>query len=334
MTYRQIGFEFKEIKADFKARKSLSAPSSYKAAAGTSFEAPSNTKFTKSGIAFPELDIFNRHQEGHEIIIGSIPVKISNSGVISYDALLNKDPNLLYNFFLYHNTAPKLFIDIKGYHTEYTLKTYNGTNSYGEYILEEVWDDVEVVDFTMSFDASEYIYPAGALHLISPMSRPKDYYAIRDMSWYFERYTQSTFKVKDIQLEKNIQWDFEGLTNAILYSIRSQGYRDKVNISYRRENYEVKVVSESKVAKLYQSKFMNALCVLTCCCLIFAPFARIYDDYLCVKMRYPFKMSISAQDWYKQNIFSILRKAKNRYGCGKRLVGSAHGSSSKGYSTI
>ncbi|KXN73488.1 hypothetical protein CONCODRAFT_68274 [Conidiobolus coronatus NRRL 28638] len=335
MSDNQYNYEFKESKVDVKSGKDSSAPPSYEEATGANSEVPTVVEFPEPRLIFPEPDFSVSPPETHAINISDIPVKTSSSGTTSHEALLNKDPNLLYNFFLYYNTAPKLFVDIKGYHTEYTTNSHRVTKPDGEDEWETREDEEEVIDFEINLDASQYISPSGILHLTNPEAHSNEEdYSINSINQLFEKYTQSKNHLKEIQLEKVIQWDFEELTRAILYSIRSQGYQDKVNISYRRENYKVNVISESKVAKLYHSKIMSALCFLTCCCVIFWPIAHLYKDKLGENFRSTFKMSISTQEWYYQNISSILSEVRNRSGFRRGLIRSEHGSSTNYYSSI
>ncbi|KXN73487.1 hypothetical protein CONCODRAFT_3589 [Conidiobolus coronatus NRRL 28638] len=309
MSDNLYSYEFEARSKDYEFDHRSSAPPNYEEATGAGSEMPTVVEFPEPRLVFPEPDFPASPPETHTINIGDIQVKTSSSGITSHEALLNKDPSLLHNFFLHHNTVPQLFVDIMGYHYDYITKRVRVTKPDGETEWRTKTERKKVVDFAMNLDASQYVLPSGVLHLTNPESHShKDDCTIDNINQLFEAYTQSKNHLKEIRLEKIIQWDFEELTRAISYSIRSQGYPGKISISYRRENYKVKVISQSKVAKLYHSTLMSALCVLTCCCIIFWPIAHFYKDKLGENFRSTFQMSISTREWYDQNINSILNK--------------------------
>ncbi|KAJ3068191.1 hypothetical protein HK102_007232, partial [Quaeritorhiza haematococci] len=78
--------------------------------------------------------------------------------VVSYDPLLDKNPDALWTYFLDNlHTPPELAVKIRGYHYETRTRTVTTTNSDGSTSTRTETEQHTVTDFDFSIDVSSFV---------------------------------------------------------------------------------------------------------------------------------------------------------------------------------
>ncbi|CAB4397523.1 unnamed protein product [Rhizophagus irregularis] len=233
-------------------------------------------------------------------------------GVISKDPKLNKEPKILYDFFLSNNDKSEMAITIHGYRTEEkdgTTHVISGSHGY-EYEKRDV-NTVEITDFIFKIDLSDHILSQGEISTIPP--KDDDDYDIKDSNdimQVLEEYCNSGVGFKEIEMIKVIIWDYEPLSKVIATIIRQQHYYNNIKISYPLRNNIVKVQSTSTLYSFTKNKWIKLFCLLTCLWIIFWPIWWLYRKFYTVQIKSEFRMKISTKEWFENNVSYIVSKAK------------------------
>ncbi|CAG8675336.1 5762_t:CDS:2 [Dentiscutata heterogama] len=216
-----------------------------------------------------------------EYSLSDASYKTSTEGVTSFDHKLNTDAESLYRFFVARNDKPQMAIT--GYHTESIDDSYYTTDSDGNSRRVDQSRNVEVIDFKLTIDLSNYILPTGVMYTI-----PKKNHPPVEIMQILREYVEHENLLKEIEMRKVVIWDYESLTRAISSTIRQQGFRNDIRITYPLRNHIVKVQSDHKLAHFLRNpwkKFKNQL-------------------------RSDFQMSISPSDWFQNNIELIISNVR------------------------
>ncbi|CAG8781794.1 36368_t:CDS:2, partial [Racocetra persica] len=156
-----------------------------------------------------------------EYSLSDASYKTSAEGVTSFDHKLNTD----------------------GYHTESRDDSYYTVDSDGNSHRTNQSTNVEVVDFKLTLDLSDYILPTGVIYTIPKKSHPP-----QGVMQVLREYIEHKNLLKEIEMRKIVIWDYESLTRAISSTIRQQGFRNDLRITYPLRNHIVKVQSDHKFA--------------------------------------------------------------------------------------
>ncbi|KAJ9087025.1 hypothetical protein DSO57_1037368 [Entomophthora muscae] len=112
--------------------------------------------------------------------------------------------------------------------------------------------------------------------------------------------------LKKIVLKKEVVWDYEWLDQALTSAIRSRGFRHQLQISYRLENYKVKVISDNARSRFYNHPATKVLCVITCLCVIAWPLAYFYGRKHQRTLISAFTMNLTPQEWFNTIYDSLM----------------------------
>ncbi|KAJ9072892.1 hypothetical protein DSO57_1022359 [Entomophthora muscae] len=196
-----------------------------------------------------------------------IELKSSSKGISSTDPLLNNDANLLSLFFKSNNTSPRMWVEIMGY--EIVIK--HSTSSRITNQISRSRREERRVHFRLSYDISQFISQVGTIHTPVPKKGlPKK---VEDI---LTEHISTSSNFKKIVLKKHVVWDYEWLNQALKSAIRSRGFRHQLQISYRLENYRVKVTRDPSSSHFYNHPATKVLCVVTCLCVVAWPIAYFY----------------------------------------------------------
>ncbi|CAG8600980.1 28736_t:CDS:2 [Gigaspora margarita] len=218
-----------------------------------------------------------------EYSLSDASYKTSAEGVTSFDFKLNRDAESLYRFFVARNDKPQMAITIMGYHTESKDDSYYTVDSEGNSRRVDQSTNVEVVDFKFTLDLSDYILPTGVMYAIQRLNHPPI-----EIMQILREYVEHKNVLKEIEMRKVVIWDYESLTRAISSTIRQQGFRDDIRITYPLRNHIVKVQSDHKLANFLRNPW------------------KTFKN----QLRSNFQMSISPGEWFQNNIELIISNVR------------------------
>ncbi|CAG8621743.1 26880_t:CDS:2 [Dentiscutata erythropus] len=240
-----------------------------------------------------------------EYSLSDASYKTSAKGVTSFDHKLNTDAESLYRFFVARNDKPQMAITVTGYHTESIDDSYYTTDSDGNSRRVDQSRNVEVIDFKLTIDLSSYILPTGVMYTI-----PKKNHPPVEIMQVLREYVEHENLLKEIEMRKVVIWDYESLTKAISSTIRQQGFRNDIRITYPLRNHIVKVQSGHKLAHFLRNAWVKFISFITCLWLILWPLSWLYKKTFKNQLRSDFQMSISPGDWFQNNIELIISNVR------------------------
>ncbi|KAJ3115678.1 hypothetical protein HDU96_000226 [Phlyctochytrium bullatum] len=250
------------------------------------------------------------------------------NGVVSHDELLQSNPDELYRFLMTHLLEPPVMTcHIRGEHTEYHTVTETTTNSDGSTSTTTRTESKTVEDFSFNINVSPLIMPDW--HVVFAL--PKDAHKqqrnmVRDAGAHMpvstnesglfrqtlEEFTQSQNLLKEIQLEKEIVWDYAGLRTALETAIRQTGYRETIRINFHRQNHIIRVHSSHVLSRMAQSCWTWFFLTITCLWIIFLPLYFLTRKKVANRLVAHFHMKTQASDFYYRNIAQIMVAAMHR----------------------
>ncbi|CAG8517957.1 5475_t:CDS:2 [Gigaspora rosea] len=240
-----------------------------------------------------------------EYSLSDASYKTSAEGVTSFDYKLNRDAESLYRFFVARNDKPQMAITIMGYHTESKDDSYYTVDSEGNSRRVDQSTNVEVVDFKFTLDLSDYILPTGVIYTIQRLNHPPI-----EIMQILKEYVEHKNLLKEIEMRKVVIWDYETLTRAISSTIRQQGFRDDIRITYPLRNHIVKVQSDHKLAHFLRNPWVKFISIITCLWIILWPISWLYKKTFKNQLRSNFQMSISPGEWFQNNIELIISNVR------------------------
>ncbi|KAI8923915.1 hypothetical protein BC831DRAFT_468444 [Entophlyctis helioformis] len=244
----------------------------------------------------PENTILYRHQVVP--ISGPSTVKVQRSAmhnnVESWDMVLDDDVDELWKYFVTYASKPLFFIKVTGTHVERrTVHSSNGTRT----------ETRTVTDFRFELDVTEYVQDTWTRIVCVPSGAGDKPMTIREA---LETYALSTNKLKEINLEKVIAWDVYNLKKAIKSCVRAAGYRATITVSTQYPGSKVSAYASHDVSRMARNPWMQALCVITCCCVVFAPVYYLARDKIKTTMVCEFGMKATPQEFYVRNYRLIM----------------------------
>ncbi|KAF0532007.1 putative abc transporter protein [Gigaspora margarita] len=240
-----------------------------------------------------------------EYSLSDASYKTSAEGVTSFDFKLNRDAESLYRFFVARNDKPQMAITIMGYHTESKDDSYYTVDSEGNSRRVDQSTNVEVVDFKFTLDLSDYILPTGVIYVIQRLNHPPI-----EIMQILREYVEHKNFLKEIEMRKVVIWDYESLTRAISSTIRQQGFRDDIRITYPLRNHIVKVQSDHKLANFLRKPWVKFISIITCLWIILWPLSWLYKKTFKNQLKSNFQMSISPGEWFQNNIELIISNVR------------------------
>ncbi|KAJ3339434.1 hypothetical protein HDU93_008249 [Gonapodya sp. JEL0774] len=247
---------------------------------------------------------------------GPSRVEIERSGdadVRTYDVRTAFDPDELLHYFLTYSDRPQLFVKMEGTHTEHWTEYESYTDGQGNRHTRPVHRQRVVTDFNISMDASSYIHPQWThmaaiqgYHQNKPFNVPTK--TIREV---LTEYTNSDNILKEIHLRKQIRWDFDSLTPALVVAVRNAGYGGHISVTYPTKNDSVTAKAPNFVARATDSCLVKTLCVVTCLCICFWPAWILYRkkvDALIIE----FPAVAPGSVFYQRNYYNIVAAVARR----------------------
>ncbi|KAG1150137.1 hypothetical protein G6F37_001846 [Rhizopus arrhizus] len=163
--------------------------------------------------------------------------KTSRTGnVSSRDKHINEDGEALLQFLHQHNSPPSLIARFYGYHEETHWITRTRRNSNGEEETEQEPVTHRVEDFCFKIDCSNYVSPYCRGVYVLPDPKTGEIKRVRQLC---DEYIHSENAMKELKLNKQVDWDFETLTTALTNAIRNAGFLETVEITFQTEKDEI-----------------------------------------------------------------------------------------------
>ncbi|CAG8695533.1 7520_t:CDS:2, partial [Ambispora leptoticha] len=170
--------------------------------------------------------------------------KRTQEGVCSDDDKLNKESESLLRFFQAHNDKPQMAVSILGYHQESRTEHYVYTDDQGRQQTGTRQHTQQVTDFHLNLDLTEYISEYGKIITVPKKDEPA-----KEVKELLEEYIKHRNSLKEIEMRKVVNWEYESISRAITAAIRSQGYTNYITISYPLRNHIVAVHSNTKLSR-------------------------------------------------------------------------------------
>ncbi|KAJ3096173.1 hypothetical protein HDU97_006179 [Phlyctochytrium planicorne] len=252
----------------------------------------------------------------------------TTEGVQSTDPILQENPDELFRFFLTHLIEkPGMSVHVQGTHQESHTVTETTTNSDGSTSTSTRTETRTVTDFTYYINADGYILPdwtaVFALPKKGATSQTQNVRAIgAHMPEYsvppgqfreaLEEFTRSKNLLKEIQMEKEIPWDYNSLRMSITTAVRLTGYWGSVSVTFPRKNYKMAVFSSSAISEISRSCVTWVFLALTCLWIIFLPLYFILRKAVKGRLAAHYPIGIDVPTFYQRNINNIVMLARRR----------------------
>ncbi|CAF1080071.1 unnamed protein product [Rotaria magnacalcarata] len=209
----------------------------------------------------------------------SAQVERKSEGVVSFDPLVDKNPDQLWLYFMtYLNEKPSLTVNIHGYHVEHYTTYERRQAADGSYHTHAVHHTRNVTDFNINVDLAPYVTQQWWRVAVIPSKKAVaagEVVLFRDA---LEQYTRSDKSIKEITCQKQVVgWNFQELQDKIKALIYSTGYRNHITITFPMGNHRISARSPSTLSRFSNSTLVRVLCVVSCLCIIFGPI------YLCLR---------------------------------------------------
>ncbi|KAI9332517.1 hypothetical protein BDR26DRAFT_869228 [Obelidium mucronatum] len=232
--------------------------------------------------------------------------------VITHDPIIAQDEESLFRYFLWYlREKPAMLVHCYGSHEESRMVAHHTTDSDGHHHTTYRRETYTVTDFDFSIDVSNYIAPEWDQIVAIPKERPSDLY-IGEWKAVMEQFTRSKNLLKEIHLQKEICWDYDGVTKSLLTAIRMTGYCHNIKIDYVKTNNVISAHSSSALSKFADNMCVKVMCVVTCLCIVFFPIFlmvrknvknQLFAYYLCVG---------SGRQFYERNVGVVVNSVMNR----------------------
>ncbi|KAJ3098955.1 hypothetical protein HDU97_003556 [Phlyctochytrium planicorne] len=179
-------------------------------------------------------------------------------GVESSDEMLQQNPDELFKFFLTHLIErPGLSCNIQGTHQ--VTSHHNGkrrTRTVTDFAFKIPLDACVHPEWHAAFalpngqrtEQRKFVQNIGA-HV------PEHGVESGQFKTVLEEFTASKNLLKEIQMEKEIPWNYQLVRQSMFAAIRSTGYRGNISVSFPRTNHKMAVFASSKTSKIYRNKW-------------------------------------------------------------------------------
>ncbi|KAJ1964722.1 hypothetical protein H4R35_007123, partial [Dimargaris xerosporica] len=256
-----------------------------------------------------------------------------DGGVVTYDPLLNRDPDTLLQFLYEQSAKPELWVQVEGYHIENHPLAASGSGVMDQAENEAQYRSEVVVDFctqvevtaaissepqvlvrqidingtpTTTGSLSSRVSLDSATGLLTPDgSRGLRTFARHIRSnWHgirhegrsvrdvLREYTESRRRLKELRVQKEVEWDYEALRSDVEQLFRDEGYQHRVRVRFFYRHHRVIIRSSYLLMRWLHQSLLRVYCFLTCIWLCVVPLyfvllRRWKDD---VKLSYAVEM--------------------------------------------
>ncbi|KAF7723260.1 hypothetical protein EC973_002153 [Apophysomyces ossiformis] len=139
-------------------------------------------------------------------------------GILSRDEHLNQDGEALAQFLYMHNTPPKMSVRFRGSHQETHWRTQRRHDKDGNLVEEQEPITRIVEDFNFVMDCSEHVSPVCQGVFVLPNPRTGEIKSVRELC---DDYIHEKNQLKELQLTKVIEWNYDELTQGRIISRHS-----------------------------------------------------------------------------------------------------------------
>eukprot|EP00122_Pirum_gemmata_P000997 Pgem_evm1s893 len=219
-------------------------------------------------------------------------MKSTKKGMESSDMRITNQEEIL-KFFQYNNSAPTLSANVEGYHYETRYRTVSYTDADGNTQQRLESYEVKVTDFDYDIPMSDQVIPYGYMQGL-PAKKGKNKGKPRTCMECIDEFQQSENKMKSLRMNKIIEWDYSRARSLIVNRIRNLGYYNSVSVTFHNLNY--RVVLRTPFSEASAQCWFQCLCAVTCCCIFFYPFKKLYS--VEEKMVSVFRMNSSVDEWF------------------------------------
>ncbi|KAI8878508.1 hypothetical protein K501DRAFT_258479, partial [Backusella circina FSU 941] len=259
-----------------------------------------------------EPDLFRGRPAPPGYSIYKAKYQINDHGVLSRDKHINNDGEALLQFLYEHNTPPKMAVRFRGYHMETVWRSRTTRDSDGNTIEERNPETTQVEDFSFKIDASSYVSPVCQGMYILPDPKTGQAKSLRELC---DEYIHEKNNLKELQLTKEVNWNFAELTRAFTAVIRQNGYYETVVITYELENETIVVKTGSTLSVWSDNRWMRLAVIVSCLWIILFPlFWFIKKRFGHSVLKSAWNMNISERDWYQLNVNEVIANSKRRSG--------------------
>ncbi|KAI3660431.1 hypothetical protein MP638_002514 [Amoeboaphelidium occidentale] len=236
-------------------------------------------------------------------------IERSSDGVVSYDEMLDSNPDELWLYFLtYMKERPSYALKIVGTHQEFRHdhheSTHHGHNHNHNHVSHTSGRTETVTDFSITIDLTQYISEHWERVLCQTSQNGAGFMSFRDV---LEAYTRSDKKLKEIQVKKlMVGWDMSKLEMAIRNLIRSSMYHGDVSIQLvPLSNSKITARSSSPLMKTINNCCFNVLCVLSCLCIFVYPIIWAYKKSVKDNIVTLYPTRFNDEHFYRANFVDI-----------------------------
>lgn len=183
---------------------------------------------------------------------------------------------------------------------------------------ERVSSTHRVTDFLFDIDCSADVSPVCQGVYILPNPKTGEQPTLRQLC---DDYVHSKNKLKELKLTKEVNWDYNGLTRALTTAIRDSGFYENVEITFKTEDHEIVVKSNSPLSRYMDSVAVKILLFISCLWIIALPLVYLFKEkFGHSNLKSAWNMNISERDWYTAHIGEIVNSCRSRNMLGSRSV--------------
>ncbi|KAJ3343441.1 hypothetical protein HDU91_000379 [Kappamyces sp. JEL0680] len=224
-------------------------------------------------------------------------------GIYTFDPRLDQDKDELWRFMMCNLSNPRKVVRCAGTHTE----TRHHTSVDKDGNTHHHTDQVTVTDFEFSLDLSGYIAGWSQIACEATNGHPQ-----KSFNDTLEEYCQSTNKLKEIHLKKQVQWEWDKIRDILVFCIRQSGYGHSISITFPSYNDHIDVFCSSAWSRFSHNTAVRVLCVLTCLCIVFYPMFLGMRDKATNRIVVNYPVLISPEEFYNRNYYTIVHHVTSR----------------------
>ncbi|KAI9317710.1 hypothetical protein BX666DRAFT_1857333 [Dichotomocladium elegans] len=197
--------------------------------------------------------------------------------IITRDPHLNSDGEAIVQFFVQHNTPPRLEVQFHGHHEETRWETRSTRDQDGNLVEERVPMNVIVDDFNFSIDASDFVAPECDGLCVSPDKKTGIRKSVRQLC---DDFVHDKNKLKELELTKE---------------------------------HKITIKSTSKWSRYLEHKGIRLLLFLSCLWILVLPIQWFYRKRFGHNSLWSnWHMKITAQDWYNLQVQEVTHHVHHR----------------------
>ena len=174
------------------------------------------------------------------------------SGIVSRDPILNNREAIAQFMNVHGCSRPRYYIRVVGSHT---VSEYDSTTDSYKTRRSE--------DFSYYVDLTRFVFPFGKVS--SSDGTP--------VETLIDNYLNDTSRLKSLQLQKRVNFNYRALIHLMRAYIRKLGWRNDLDLHLKIYDKSVRVAANNTMARCYDNACIRVLMVITiipaiaCCCM-------------------------------------------------------------------